>query len=284
MLRYARNSDYRLPPEQNNTKYWQERFLVETLPQYVTPAAHILEIGANKNLKILRTLDVAQRWIADPYDARGLHVCAQPPDFGADIIISRCEIGISSNALPSSYFDLIYSSSVLEHIGQRETNFDTRYTPTPPEVQEIPRRAFCQECFRLLKPAGVTLHTIDHGVRNISFDQNFRWAGFEALDPSITFARRTMLDDPDALRQLVSWHNHRTPLPDGVAKLNTVIAIGYRKPIGAATTWPALPRASKPVVEPPVVTTIGTPRHFLPRAINKLRSIAGSIRNTGKGV
>ncbi|MFI4896374.1 MAG: class I SAM-dependent methyltransferase [Phycisphaerales bacterium JB059] len=241
MLLYAKDSDYDDLEPCVNTKTWQERFLIENLKRHVTADARVLEVGANDNTLILDAIGKGEHWIADPYDAGGAGVLAEPPELDPRIIISRCNIGASSNALPSDYFDVIFSSSVLEHIGQRETNFDTRYTPNPPEEQERPRRAFCRECMRLLKPGGVTIHTIDHGVRNISFDANFREVGFEPLNPEDTLTHREMLDDPEALRQTMSWHDKTQPLHPGVARLNTVLAVGYRKPIGAPRLWAELP-------------------------------------------
>lgn len=244
MLRYAKNSDYEGLEPGTNTKVWQERFLIETLRRYVTPESRVLEVGANDNTLILDAIGVGEHWIADPYDAGGAGVLSEPPELDPRIIISRCNIGASSNALPGDYFDVIFSSSVLEHIGQRETRFDIRYTPKPPEAQEAPRRAFCRECLRLLRPGGVTIHTIDHGVRNISFDANFRGAGFEPIDPDASVTHREMLDDPEAVRQTMSWHDKTKPLHPGTARLNTVLAVGYRKPVGAPRLWAELPEHS----------------------------------------
>ncbi len=271
MLRYAKKSDYDIT-ETTNTKIWQQRYLIETLPGLVgtrrdssglvgtrRDSSRVLEVGANKNTIILDALAGTERWIADPYDARGVGVLSEPPDLGPDYTISRCVIGLSSNALPSEHFDLIFSSSVLEHIGQREANFDLQYTPDPPEAQETLRRAFCEECFRLLRPGGVTVHTIDHGVRNISFDANFREAGFEALDPAQTVTHQQMLDDPEALRQTVAWHGAPEPLHPGIARLNTVLAIGYRRPADSPKRWASLPEFAAAPAQASVEVRASTP-------------------------
>ena len=233
MFRYGNIHDYVLE-RPHRTKLYQRAFMSEWLPKYVTRASSVIEVGADANVGVLGLLDVAERWIADPYEGDAGGKQRGVPDLGEAFKIARCTIGLDSDSLPSESFDLLFSISVIEHIGQKEAGYDCSYTPDPPEAQEAPRKAFCAECFRLLKPGGVTIHTIDHGVRNVTFDTNFRNAGFEPLldDPRIDAME--MLNDPEAFRQDSQWGNpeNPTPMPEEIYPLNTVLMLGYRKPDG----------------------------------------------------
>lgn len=244
MFRYARHSDY--PGEFAHpilTKRYQERFLADWLPRYCPEGARVLEVGANDNVAVLGSLPAREKWIADPYCAVGGSSRRSVPDLGPGYHIARCAIGEGSDALPSDFFDLVFSSSVLEHIGQEAAGFDCRYTPNPPEGQEAPRNRFCKELFRILRPGGVTIHTIDHAVRNLTFDANFRGPGFEPLIPGESVDRAALMSDEDALRQTVSWTPARDPMPPDRARLHSVLIVGYRKPVGASARWARLPGA-----------------------------------------
>ncbi|MEZ6243400.1 MAG: methyltransferase domain-containing protein [Phycisphaerales bacterium] len=262
MFRYARLSDY--PGEFAHpilTKRYQERFLADWLPRYCPEGARVLEVGANENTTVLSVLPASEKWIADPYSAVGGSLRRNVPDLGPGYHIARCAVGENSNALPSDFFDLVFSSSVLEHIGQEAAGFDCRYTPTPPEGQETPRNRFCEEVFRILKPGGVTIHTIDHAVRNLTFDANFRAPGFEPLLPGESIDRGAMMDDADALRQTVTWTPARDPLPPEKARLHSVLIVGYRKPVNAPARWARIPAAT------PAPGRVETARNAAPRTL-----------------
>lgn len=232
MFRYAKITDYELPTPRA-TKEHQRLFMSDTLPNYANSNSRVLEVGADRRIEILQNLEASERWIADPYEGTDGGQQTGLPDFGKDITIARCRIGDDSSILPSGIFDLIYSISVIEHIGQAASGFDCRYTPSPPDGQEAPRRSFCSECYRLLRPGGVTIHTIDHGVRNVTFDGNFRDAGFEPLLDEPRLSHEEMLNDPQALRQEFQWGTKNDPvaMPEEVYSLNTVLMLGYRKPL-----------------------------------------------------
>src|SRR5689334_4085649 len=125
MFRYGKKSDYgTLVSPEASTKLYQWHFLREHLPRWATPGARVLEIGAGAAFGHLLALNVAERWDADPYDGLAGEGPQQIPPHPQEIIISRCAIGVNSQALPSDFFDLVFSCSVLEHVGQREVGYD----------------------------------------------------------------------------------------------------------------------------------------------------------------
>lgn len=231
MYRYAKISDYDIP-RPHWTKKYQRAFMLDWLPRYVTPTSRVMDVGANINIDVLSELQASERWVVDPYEGIAGAKQTEVPVLPESITVSRCLIGLDSHALPSDYFDVIFSISVIEHIGQEAAKYDCTYTPNPPEAQEIPRRAFCAECFRLLRPGGVTIHAIDHGVRNVTYDANFKEQGFVPLLDDQRFEVNEMLDDPEAFRQETQWGDHSKLMQEEFFPLNTVLMLGYQKPMG----------------------------------------------------
>jgi SAM-dependent methyltransferase len=240
MIRYGKVDDYEIS-KPHSTKVYQRHFMQDRLPEYASADARVLEVGADINTEALAPLDVAEKWIADPYIAIAGSRQRGVPDLGPDYRISRCLVGVDSHPLPSDHFDLVFSISVLEHIGQEASGFALRYTDEPPEAQELPRRAFCEECFRLLKPGGITVHSIDHGVRNLTYHRNFIDAGFVPLIDEPVPSPDAMRDDPQAFRQDTLWGKPSEPMPPKRWPLNTVLLVGYRKPDDARTVHPVRP-------------------------------------------
>ncbi len=109
------------------------------------------------------------------------------PPLPYPFVLFRCALGETSAVIPDALFDYTYSISVLEHIGQAEANYDCQPTSEPPPAQEAKRQAFCHELFRITKPGGITVNTIDHAARNLSYHHNFTAAGFESLCPPEQF-------------------------------------------------------------------------------------------------
>ncbi|OZH51453.1 hypothetical protein AFK68_30980 [Hydrocoleum sp. CS-953] len=205
MFRYGKKSEFGdLIPPNASTKVYQHLFLDQYLPFFVAPDSRVLEIGANRNFKQLLALNVAERWVADPYDGKAGRGSTKMPESVDKVYISRCTVGIDSNAIPSDFFDLVFSSSVLEHVGQKAVNYDCRYTENPPSAQEIPRQKLCDEIYRITKPGGINIHAIDHGVRNITYVKNFLASGFELLLEDPPFTIDEMIADENAIRQTKS--------------------------------------------------------------------------------
>ncbi len=238
MFRYGKRSEYDIPAEAN-TKQYQRAFLAEHLPRHAGPAARVLELGANTAFETLLALDAAERWVADPYDGLAGGGMDRIPPHPPQLTIRRCAIGEDSEALPSGHFDLVFSSSVLEHVGQNDTACDVFPARRPPAAQELPRRRLAAELFRITAPSGVHLHTVDHAPRNLTLVRNFLEAGFAPLVDEPLPRLDDLLHDPEAVRQLRSWTDPRQPID--FPELHSVLIVGLRKPAGP---WQArvLPR------------------------------------------
>jgi hypothetical protein len=221
------------------TKTYQHIFLKNKIRDLLKTGLFIGDIGAHTFYGLLDSISVfdqhetISRAIIDPYNSAGGGGTANlPPDFPYPAILFRCLLGIDSHIIPSNLFDITFSCSVLEHIGQKECNYDLNPTSSPPEKQENPRNAFCNELFRIMKPGGVTLHAIDHAPRNLTFIANFQNAGFTLSEPQ-QCDLDTALDDPDLIRQRYQWGTRPKPLPmpaQGL-RLNSVLYIQAHKPL-----------------------------------------------------
>jgi hypothetical protein len=228
MIFYSKKTDDygRYCKPEDNTKVYQDLWTKDILRRVTKPGMRVLEIGANVAFDNLRSCKGCELWVADPYE--GLGAGSTTPPSVPDIIISRCAIGATSNALPSNFFDVIFSSSVLEHVGQAECQYDCHPVDLPPEVQEIPRRALCQEMTRILKTSGLSIHSIDHAVRNVTYMKNFLDAGLKLWQESAIPTIDQMIHDPDALTQTRDWHDPSKPLFE--AWLHPVICSVFYKP------------------------------------------------------
>lgn len=152
MFRYAKKSDFGdLVNPDADTKVYQGFFLERYLPLFVNPSSRVLEIGADQNFRQLLALNVSERWVADPYDGQAGAGSTEPPQ-GPGINIAQCTIGVNSDAIPSNYFDLIFSSSVLEHVGQQAVNYDCRYVEDPPQNKKFQGQSYVMKFIVLPNP------------------------------------------------------------------------------------------------------------------------------------
>jgi hypothetical protein len=220
------------------TKTYQHIFLIRQIKSFLKPDSFIGDIGAHTFYGLLDSIsdfeqhETISRAIIDPYNsAAGGGTADLPKSFPYPAILFRCLLGIDSHIIPTNFFDMTFSCSVLEHIGQKECNYDLNPASPPPDKQEAPRNAFCRELFRIMKPGGVTIHSIDHAPRNLSFISNFRNAGFIVSEPEHCDLA-TALDDPDLIRQRLQWGKRPNPIPmpEQGLRLNSVLHIEALKP------------------------------------------------------
>jgi hypothetical protein len=202
----------------------------------VVESHHVVaDIGAHSHFDVLLNLVARSKLIIDPYNGSGGAGLSAIPELPYPIGLFRCALGETSAIIPDNTFDLTFSISVLEHIGQAESNYDCEPTTMLPAVQEAKRTAFCAELFRITKPGGMTLHTIDHAARNLSYAHNFSQAGFVDSLPGCSVAVDDALHDTDAVRQRVGWLGERVMPPDE-QKLHSVLYAAYLKPLRAIST------------------------------------------------
>ena len=209
LLKHKHFSEYTLNAflKEPHTKTFQRLHLLKLIKEYVKPTDVVADIGAHSYFDILLASGARTQFIIDPYNGAEGCGLSSIPKLPYPCALFRCQIGIDSKIIPDNLFHVTFSCSVLEHIGQAESGYDCSPTCNPPYVQEVIRRRFCREMFRIIKPGGLTIHTVDHAARNHSFRRNFESAGFSVVsfsDETIYTVEEALLA-PDAVRQRVCW-------------------------------------------------------------------------------
>ena len=219
-------------PLAGQSKFYQHIEIERLIRKFDYPGITVADIGSQRNFKPLLSFEKARcHCIIDPYTGAGGNGLSEIPNLPYPIVLFRCLVGGDSTIIPSNFFDVIISVSVIEHIGQEETSYDCKPLVTPDPLQDKMRDDFCTETFRILKPGGITIHTIDHAARNLSFADNFSKADFEMFDrkakvPSV----EDCLTDPDAVRQSVDWRNPDMPMQLEHLPLHAVLVGLWKKP------------------------------------------------------
>jgi len=216
------------------TKPFQRAWLKAFILRLVRPDQVVGDIGAQAAFGLMLAANAAEKWVIDPYNNAPGGGLGAVPDLPPGIDLYRCMVGGDSKGIvPPDKFDLTVSCSVLEHIGQHESNFDCRPVIFPPAAQEAARDAFCREVFRFTRPGGVTVHTIDTAARNLSYDRNFRAAGFLpfGIATEVAATARGALHDPDVVRQRCRWTRTDKPMPERERRWHGVLVAAYRKPV-----------------------------------------------------
>jgi hypothetical protein len=221
--------DFTSPPWQHTkTSQWiaMKRYLGDT----AMPNFYCGEIGPHSNFDLMKSVNCRHVAAIDPYNGSEGAGLQEVPTLPYPLALFRCALGETSEVIPDSLFDLTYSVSVMEHIGQYEAAYDCEPSSAPPEGQETKRNLFCEELFRITKPGGITAHTIDHAARNLSYHSNFIAAGFEPITPVEKFCTvQDALTLPDAVRQKVGWLGERE-MPVSEQSLHAVLFATYRRP------------------------------------------------------
>jgi SAM-dependent methyltransferase len=117
----------------------QDTFILSELRN--ASAQRILEFGGG-NTRVLPQLSRRNEcWNYDTFDGRDNGPSWVPRIRRVKVVVGR--MGEFSETVPSGYFDVVFSISVLEHI-------------TAPQLVEVFR-----DCARILRPGGTTMHAID---------------------------------------------------------------------------------------------------------------------------
>ncbi|MCJ2134961.1 hypothetical protein MKK69_12960 [Methylobacterium sp. J-026] len=209
---------------------WFQRIHTMRLCASYHDRKNFCEVGANDYLEILKQFP-GDKYIIDPYDGlEGMGAAILPPDIPDRCEVFRCALGVDSGDIPGDLFDYVITVSVIKHIGQSETNFDCEPLDYRPKEQEEPRDAFCNELFRVMRPGGVTIHSIDHAPHNRSYLKNFTDAGFELLRNDELPSVDECLHDLSAVRQRHDWLDPAIPMPVEEMRLHSVLTMGFVKP------------------------------------------------------
>ncbi|MEM1782688.1 MAG: hypothetical protein QXS69_02725 [Candidatus Aenigmatarchaeota archaeon] len=226
MIKLLKYSDFTFKENSNLNnvfkKYYQYLFMKKFIQSLSVIDGYVAEIRPHSKFTTLNLFHKNIKCIIDPYNsAPGGGLANIPSNLPYPTILFRCAIGIDSHIIPDEFFDFTFSISFLEHIGQKECNYNCYPELPPPEVQEKPRNIFCQELYRIMKKGGITFHTIDHAARNLTYFYNFIEAGFKPLDETCQVPTlEEYLNDPDVIRQKQDWIQHDKPMPDQEIKLH----------------------------------------------------------------
>lgn len=218
------------------TKAFQRPFLHSLLKEVVQPEHVIGDIGAHSYFHFLMQTPARTKAIIDPYNGAGGAGLNAVPALPFPIALFRCGIGLNSEIIPDRFFDVTFSCSVIEHIGQAETQYDCAPLPEPHPVQDSIRDTFCEELFRITKPGGLTIHTVDHAARNLSFYNNFTKAGFvyAAVSSVLADEPKATVDDAlwgvDVVRQRGHWLNTANVFPPEVQSLHGTVVMTFQRP------------------------------------------------------
>ena len=233
MLRLLRNGEF--TPEQHNhpargyAKIFQRAAMMELCRSF-HDRTNFCEIGPHDHFPILEDYP-GPKIIIDPYkNGGGAGLEVVPDNLPYPVTLLRCLLGENSQFISDDFVDFSFSVSVIEHIGQAEVQYDCNPVENPPEVQERPRRGFCEELFRITKPGGLTVHSVDHAARNLTFVDNFLAAGFELIHANETVSVDECLNAPDAIRQRHQWLDPTIPMSEEEMRLHSVLTIGFVKP------------------------------------------------------
>lgn len=215
-----------------HTKHYQHLEFQRIATLFRDSAEFVGEVGAQRYFNCLQNFDRSKKYVIDPYNGAPGGGLTEIPKLPYPIGLFRCLIGDVDSVIPNAFFDLTFSISVIEHIGQAETKFDRKPTDDPPPEQEQPRTAFCRDLFRITKPGGLTIHSVDHAARNRTYCLNFLAAGFELIEDVDLPSLDECMHDPNNIKQMTKWGSKsHLPSDDTDWPLDSVLIMGFRRPI-----------------------------------------------------
>ena len=150
---YSRRSHFvqlGLPPEHSGAdlddcdlKIYQDTLLYHLIKSNFKPGARLLEIGGGDS-RIIRWLkEDYDFWNLDKLEGAGNGLTHLPDEAGFTLV--RDYIGAFNHELPDASFDCVFSLSTLEHVPEDQATL----------------KSICEDIQRLLKPGGLSLHSID---------------------------------------------------------------------------------------------------------------------------
>lgn len=137
--------DKTIDPQTADLKRYQDSFVYAFIKENIPPGARILEVGGGRSRILPALKGRYECWNLDKLEGIG----NGPKDLGVvPYKLIRGYIGDFSSELEESYFDFVFSISVLEHVPRDEGVY-------PRIVEDIDR---------VLAPGGLSLHLLDFVV------------------------------------------------------------------------------------------------------------------------
>lgn len=134
-------------PDDCVLKVYQDMLVYNFILDNFSEGAKLLEVGGGDSRIISWLKYHYEFWNLDKLEGVGNGLTSLDDTGGFRLI--QGYIGDFSAELPSSYFDGIFSISVLEHVPRDNTTM----------------QAMCEDMLRLLKPGGLSMHCIDIVVK-----------------------------------------------------------------------------------------------------------------------
>ncbi|WP_416672056.1 class I SAM-dependent methyltransferase [Egbenema bharatensis] len=183
----------------------------------------IAEVGGG-NSRVLHQISLANEcWNLDKFEGFGLGPTEDVNQPNVKII--RSYIGEFDPAIPDSYFDAVFSISVVEHLGKDKLD------------------AFFADCHRILKPGGLLAHAIDlyifdapdprvriiDSYRSLVEKHEFEWLTPPTLDGNATFQCKYASNADIEMHQWNSVAPKLTPIRV-IAQSVSIQLIAFKKP------------------------------------------------------
>lgn len=130
-----------------NLKVYQDLLVYNFIIQNFPKNSKLLEMGGGNSRVIEALMSDYECWNVDKFEGIGNGPTQTRNAQGYNLVVDY--IGNFSSEIPSNYFDLVFSISVLEHIPESEKFFEN----------------ICNDINRVLKSGGLSLHCVDSLLR-----------------------------------------------------------------------------------------------------------------------
>ncbi|PSB14683.1 hypothetical protein C7B61_02040 [filamentous cyanobacterium CCP1] len=183
----------------------------------------IAEVGGG-NSRVLNQINLENEcWNIDKFEGFGLGPTEDVNQLNIKVI--RSYVGKFDPAIPDGYFDVVFSISVVEHLGRDKLD------------------AFFADCHRILKPGGLLAHAIDLYIfdapdprvriidlyRSLVEKYEFEWLTPPTLDGNAAFQCKYASNADIEMHQWNSVAPKLTPIR-AIAQSVSIQLIAFKKP------------------------------------------------------